>query len=254
MFEGMNASLWNPATGRLMWMSHPSWPSTVWQIYGWNYDANASYYGVKKACEPIHVQLNLPDDTVMVCNTSPAPLPGVKVSARVFNLAGNALWANEGTLDVPADATAGAFKAALPGDDDACFVKLELRDRAGSLLSDNFYWVAPTDSGYLAMDAMPKVRLTAQAEAVRDSRAWHFTVPLTNGSNTPALMALLSIRDARTGSKILPAFYGENYVNLLPGESRVVTAEAPLAAGQGPFAVSLEGWNIVPSSIAVAVR
>ena len=73
IFEGMNAHLWAPNSGRMLWMTQPAWPSTMWQILSSDYDTQASFYGVKKACEPVHVQLDLSDYTVAVVNTTTAP-------------------------------------------------------------------------------------------------------------------------------------------------------------------------------------
>ena len=70
IFEGMNAHLWSPNSGRMLWMTQPAWPSTMWEIFTSDYDTQASYYGVKKACEPVHVQLDLSEDTVAVTNTT----------------------------------------------------------------------------------------------------------------------------------------------------------------------------------------
>ena len=64
MFEGLQAHLWTKNSGRLLWMTHPAWPSNHWQIYSSDYDTHAAYYGVKKASEPVHVQMNLPDYSV----------------------------------------------------------------------------------------------------------------------------------------------------------------------------------------------
>ena len=88
MFEGLNAHLWKPATGRLMWMSHPAWPSTEWQLYTSDTDAHAAYFGAKKACEPVHVQLNLHDRKVVVSNTTLAAVEGARVSAEIYDPAG----------------------------------------------------------------------------------------------------------------------------------------------------------------------
>ncbi len=60
VFEGFQAQLWTRNSGRLLWMTHPAWPSNTWQIYSSDYDTQASYYGVKSACEPLHAQMNLP--------------------------------------------------------------------------------------------------------------------------------------------------------------------------------------------------
>jgi hypothetical protein len=60
IFEGMNAHLWAPNTGRMLWMTQPAWPSSTWQIFSSDYDTQTSFYGVKKASEPLHVQLDPP--------------------------------------------------------------------------------------------------------------------------------------------------------------------------------------------------
>ena len=61
IFEGMNAHLWAPNTGRMLWMTQPAWPSSNWQILSSDYDTQASFYGVKKASEMLHVQLETTD-------------------------------------------------------------------------------------------------------------------------------------------------------------------------------------------------
>lgn len=33
MMEAWNSKMWNSTSGLLLWMSHPAWPSMVWQIY-----------------------------------------------------------------------------------------------------------------------------------------------------------------------------------------------------------------------------
>jgi len=48
IFEGFQAHLWTQNSGRLLWMTHPSWPSNTWQIYSSDYDTGAAYYAVKK--------------------------------------------------------------------------------------------------------------------------------------------------------------------------------------------------------------
>ncbi len=82
MFEGLQAHLWTKNSGRLLWMTHPAWPSNHWQIYTHDYDTHAAYYGVKKAVEPVHVQMNLPDYTVTVVNSTRDARTGLKLDDR----------------------------------------------------------------------------------------------------------------------------------------------------------------------------
>jgi hypothetical protein len=54
-----------------------------------------------------------------------------------------------------------------------------------------------------------------------------------------------------SGARILPAFYSDNYVSLLPGESREITIRFPVSSG-ADATVRLRGWNT--SEISLAVR
>ena len=76
IFEGFNQHLWTPNSGRMLWMTQPAWPSNMWQIFNSDYDTPGSFYGVQKACEPVHVQLDLSDYTVAAVNTTPVASAG----------------------------------------------------------------------------------------------------------------------------------------------------------------------------------
>jgi hypothetical protein len=91
MFEGMNAELWTKSSGRLLWMTQPAWPSTMWQIYSHDYDTHGAFYGVKKAAEPVHVQMSLTDHRLALVNNGGTAVDKAKVRARVFALDGRTL-------------------------------------------------------------------------------------------------------------------------------------------------------------------
>ena len=63
--------------GLLIWMSHPSWPSFVWQTYDYYLEPTAGYFGAKKACEPLHIQWNPVTDNVEVVNYSAGDARGL---------------------------------------------------------------------------------------------------------------------------------------------------------------------------------
>ena len=108
IFEGFNAHLWAPNGGRLLWMTQPAWPSTLWGILSSDYDTQASYYGTKKACEPVHVQLDLSNNDVTVVNTTRDQLHALKVTADVYSIDSKLLLHSESFLDAPADDIARA--------------------------------------------------------------------------------------------------------------------------------------------------
>ncbi len=52
------------------------------------------------------------------------------------------------------------------------------------------------------------------------------------------------------GERVLPVYYDDNYVALLPGESRRIEVQCP--AGPAPCAkVALRGWNAEPLEVPV---
>jgi hypothetical protein len=245
-FEGMNARLWQPNSGRLLWMTQPAWPSTMWQILSSDYDTAGAFYGVQKACEPVHIQMNLPDFTVAAINNTLVKITGAKLSAKVLGLDGKVLWNKEAALDLPMNKTAAAFKVDWPTAE-VCFLKLELRTASDSLLSDNFYWHGAKPEALLKLNDLPLVELKAQAKVAGQ----RLQVTLTNPSAIVALMTHLVLRDA-AGQRVLPAYASENYVSLLPGETRTLMIESPNlpAAAQ----LTADGWNIAPLKLVVPTR
>lgn len=59
IFESWNSKIWNNTSGVLLWMTHPAWPSMIWQTYSYDFESTGAFFGSKKACEPIHIQFNL---------------------------------------------------------------------------------------------------------------------------------------------------------------------------------------------------
>ena len=88
MFEGWQDNIWNNASGLLMWMSQSAYPSLVWQTYDYYYDCNGAYWGVKHACEPLHIQWSAADDSVKVVNTTGEDVKSLTATAHVYNIDG----------------------------------------------------------------------------------------------------------------------------------------------------------------------
>ncbi len=256
IFEGFNAHLWAPNTGRLLWMTQPSWPSMLWGILSSDYDTQASYYATKKACEPVHVQLDLAANDVQVINTTRDALRQVKADADVFSLDGKLLLHRDATLDVATDDMQKAFHVALAelAGDTTVFVHLALHAPDGNLLSQNFYWRAATDAGYRALDGLAPAHVVLSARTMKAdiAKERRIEVKLKNSSAGFALNAKLVTSNAIDGREVLPAFYSDNYISLMPGEERTVTVDMPEPAGKPPLTVTVRGWNVVPASAEVA--
>ncbi|HUI73598.1 MAG TPA: LamG-like jellyroll fold domain-containing protein [Candidatus Acidoferrum sp.] len=253
IFEGMNAHLWAPNSGRMLWMTQPAWPSNNWQIFSHDYDTPASYYGVKKACEPIHVQLDVSNGEVAVINTTDSSLSGLTVTADVYSIGNKLLFHHEEEKDASADAETNAFKLDLAPHLTAgiVFVKLQLHDSSGKLLSDNFYWLGQDDASYRELNHLPQIALATSATTQMDGTMLHLHVQLHNAAAAAALEAKLTLLYASDRSRILPVYYSDNYVSLLPGESRTIEIEYSASAARGAPQLALRGWNISPQTIQI---
>ncbi len=253
IFEGMNAHLWAPNSGRVLWMTQPAWPSNMWQILSSDYDTQASYYGTKKASEPIHIQLDLSNYNVDIVNNTTAPLAGLSVIANVYSLDNKSLLHHEEKKDVPANVEINGFKLELAPhlSNAVVFIKLELRSASGQVLSDNFYWLAAESSAYRQLNKLPPAKLSVTTASTQVDAAVHVHVQLQNRGNTVALANKLTLLNASGGSRILPAYLSDNYFSLLPGETREIDIEYPAAAAQSAPQVALRGWNVSPQLISV---
>ena len=253
IFEGMNAHLWAPNSGRMLWMTQPAWPSNTWQILSSDYDTQASFYGVKKACEPLHVQLDLSNYQVAVVNTTTTAQTGLHVVVNAYSLDNKPLLHHEETKDAPADALTDGFKLDLAPllTDSVILVKLELRTRTGQLISDNFYWLGADSSSYRRLNKLQPATLSATATSTRSGDMTTIHVTLENRASVVALASKLTLVAAPDGARILPAYLSDNYVSLLPAERRAIDIEYPSAAASGAPQLNVRGWNVAPMTIPV---
>jgi len=250
IFEGMNAHLWAPNSGRLLWMTQPAWPSTMWQILSSDYDTQASFYGVKKACEPVHVQLDLSDYDVSIINTTQEAHQGLSVDVHVFSLDNRLLLSRDGQINANANSVTRWLQLDLPPllESGPVIVKLQLRDVDGHAISDNLYWLGQTSSSYRQLNTLPAIGLRGRLRLMREDRNVHLQVELENPTDRVALLIKMTPMNP-DGSRILPAYLEDNYFSLLPGEKRVIEVEYPAEAAPGQAQVGLRGWNLTPLTL-----
>jgi hypothetical protein len=243
MYEGRSAKMFQPATAVITWMSHPAQPSFVWQIYHYDLEPFSSLFAVKKANEPVHVQLNEATGEVQVINNLPAELKGATAHATLYSLDGTVAGTWQKAVTAPGSATTTLGKLELPAKlSPVYFVRLELDGANGKAVSENFYWQAgsahPDD--FTSLNQLPKVTLEAKVARTVGVGSQTVTVTLHNPAKVVALMAHLQLRSAK-GARILPVFASENYLSLAPGETRTVTLMAGDAAESQ---VVVDGWNV----------
>jgi beta-mannosidase len=258
MYEGRFAKMFNPSTGVLAWMSNPAQPSFMWQIYSHDLETMATFFAVKKACEPVHIQVNMNDWHIMVINHTPAEINGLKATIKIFNM--DATLKAAAAMDVSAKTSGVTDLGPIAFPDDLSpvhFVKLELLNAKGQIISENFYWrpVAGQPSNLQPLQLMPKVTLEASGIR-RDTRDMCIIdVTIKNPTKSMALMTHLQLRNAANNQRVLPAIYSDNYLSLLPGEHRIIRIEARKSSlSGGEPLIAIDGWNVTDTDTHGGVR
>jgi exo-1,4-beta-D-glucosaminidase len=258
MFEAFARNKYT-ATGVIQWMLNNAWPSLIWHLYDYYLRPGGGYYGTRKACEPLHVQYSYDDRSVVVVNDRKEAARGLKVSARVLDLAMTKRFSREATVDVPGDGVTRVVTLPAPdGLGPAYFVRLELRDAAGGLASTNTYWLSAQDdvldwaktkwfytpvsrhADLTALASLPATALDLAATFEPSGRDGGARVRVTNKGKTLAFQVHLTL--AQGGTEVLPVWWDDNYFELLPGESREIRVRYP-RPGSGTPTIDAEAWN-----------
>lgn len=267
-------------------MLNNAWPGMIWHMYDWYLRPGGSYFGVKKACEPLHVQYSYDDRSIVVVNSYYQPFANLKLRVKVYNLDMTEKFSREAEVNVDADSSTRVFTLpSLAGLSGTYFVDLAL-ESAGRVESRNLYWLSTreetldwsrqeldesgeydistwtptkTYADYTALNSLPRVALDASAQYKNSDDLSSTTVTLHNPSKAIAFAVRLKVnrssshRVSREGARddeILPVLWQDNYLSLLPGETRQVTATYHLEGKNTAIpSVEIDGWNVNHKSV-----
>jgi exo-1,4-beta-D-glucosaminidase len=250
------------STGVIQWMLNNAWPSMIWHLYDYYLDAGAGYFGTKKACEPVHIQYSYDDRSIVVVNSTYQRVAGLRASVEVRNVAWKKLYEQEAPVDAGADSSQVVVTVPENLYSDAertFFIDLTLKDTAGKIVSRNFYWVPGTLTTFdwsrtdythtpaarhedlSALSSLPAAKLVAHAEMEKTARGREVRVELENPSAALAFQVNAAVR-TQSGGLIAPVIWSDNWIELVPGEKRVLTALLPEGFADGAK-VEIESWN-----------
>jgi len=263
MFEAYSRNKYT-STGVIQWMLNNAWPSLIWHLYDYYLRPAGGYFGAKRALEPLHPLYSYNDRSIYVVSSQYQDARGLKLTTRVYNLDMGEKFSQESTLDAPADSSNKVLT--LPDLSDASpvyFLSLRLQDAAGQLVGSNFYWlstkqetldweksnwyVTPSSSfaDYTSLSRLPKVKLKVSSRSEHHGPESLTHVTLENPTTTLAFFVRLKVNRGAQGEEILPVLWEDNYISLLPGEKRVLTATYRTSQlGSAKPEVEVNGWNV----------
>jgi exo-1,4-beta-D-glucosaminidase len=252
------------STGVIQWMLNNAWPSMIWHLYDYYLRPGGGYFGAKKAMQPLDPVYGYDDHSVSLVSSQYVDAKGLKLAACVFNMDGTQRFSKETTVDAGADSTTKIF--ALPqidGLSSTYFLDLRISNAAGNLVGSNFYWLStkpetldwaksnwyttPTASfaDYTALAQLTKVKLNVSSRSERNADDEITHVSIENASNSVAFFVRLKLDKGKGGEEILPVVWQDNYVSLLPGERREITATYHASdLGAATPEVEVSGWNV----------
>ncbi|MEU9480464.1 glycoside hydrolase family 2 TIM barrel-domain containing protein [Streptomyces sp. NPDC048191] len=250
MFEGRNAAMWRWYTGGVIWRSAPGWTGLRGQLYDWYLEPTGGYWGVRKAGEPLHPQLDLSNLNVAVVNNTRATSSPTHLVITVVGPDGHIDHSKTQRLDIgPIPAASQQVVTSLTGKltpNAFQLVKLQLHGHNGALISDNTDWLynAPgpqPDLAYAPLRHLAPAHISAHARRKHDEDST-IEITLRNRSEVIAFQVRIQLIDARTGKRVTPVYLTDNYLNLLPGESTTIQAHFPHSR-RTQTQLLITGWN-----------
>lgn len=178
----------------------------------------------------MHIQWNASNNSIKVINTTAKDLRRVCAKAVVYNLNGKEVsdcsrikW-----LDVSAGNIAEAFVLNFTASHKLTplhFIRLQLLDDKGNLLSENFYWRnGINDLDYRGFNTMPETNLVYKLHNVSVSKGI-MNIVIENCSQNVSFANRLRLVNKTNGQRILPIIMSDNYVTLMPGEKKEIRIE-----------------------------
>jgi hypothetical protein len=247
LMEGFSSHMWDWYTGAIIWKTQNPWTALRGQMYDYYLDVNACLYGLRKGSEPLHIMMNPVDSMVMLVNNGFDTRRNLMIEVRAYDMQTGkdslyTLLLNE----VGASRSKKLFRVNgfLKGlnKKDGVFVSLQLFSEQKQLLSENLYWLPGMNGDYTALQQMKKVPLKVSAEKLSDKQ---IRVTLTNNAGNPvAFFNRIALVNAQTGLRILPAFFSDNYLSVLPGESKTVIVDFIDKDVTTKKKVQVYGWNV----------
>ncbi|HPE78046.1 MAG TPA: glycoside hydrolase family 2 TIM barrel-domain containing protein, partial [Draconibacterium sp.] len=256
------------STGLVQWQLNSAWPKLIWQLYDTYLQPNGSFYGTKKACTPLHAIYRYGFDDIYLANEDLNEQKNLTVKIRVFDINSKEIFADQWTGDIPSNISKFIYKLPeIKNLTPVYFLDLRIYNSEKKEVDNSIYWLStkkdvldyeaakklewpfytPTKSfaDYTALNKLPKIKLEYDYKYSKENEFGKVTLNIKNTTETIAFFNFLDVLDPATMQPVLPIFWDDNYVTLLPGEDRNYEAKFFLSDfnGEKPV-VEVRGWNV----------
>lgn len=252
------------STGVVQWMLNSPWPEFYWQLYDYSLMPTGALYGTKKACAPLNLIYNYFDKKVYVSNDGVGPMENFDAEISLWNLRSEKIF--EKSLKVSALENQSKFLGELPvlkGDKEVYFLDLKLKNPSGDVVADNFYWLSTQPdqmawdkylwfytpqkeyADYTKINGMTPVKPEVTRTDAKDGDEGTIKLTIRNPAKAISFFTEIVLEKKAAGAPVLPQFLSDNYISLLPGETKTVVVKYHLKdlAGDQPV-IKIQGINL----------
>ncbi|MDR3250101.1 MAG: beta-glycosidase [Tannerella sp.] len=239
--EGWASHIWEWYTGILIWKTQNPWTSLRGQMYDWYLDVNASLYGTRKGCEPLHPLYNRATRQVELVNTALGN-HNVTVKATVYDRQGKILAEKKAETEIAPNSVKKLFDAPAPQNiEGVYFLKLSLEE-AGKEVTSNIYWLTTTPNDYTSLESLPQTTPEVEIALNKHNNAYSGSIVLA-AKDRISFFNRIKVFDKTTGKRILPVHYSDNYITLMPGDRQKIDISFDSALPEEQVEIVVAGWT-----------
>ena len=242
MFEAFEIKRMHQSTGIVQWMLNSAWPEMYWQLYDWYLNPNGAFYGTKTALQALNLIYNYADKNIYWSNNTPNDQT-LFAEIKLYDIHSNETATIRQEVEMNRFSVGKLTQLTQLPSSDVYFLSLKLYDKANSEVSNNFYWLSKTEdkldytkstwfyspqseyASFAQLKQMQAVNLHAETTFVQANDEVEVRVKLKNPSDKIAFFTELRLVDKTTQQTILPVFWSDNYLTLLPNEEKTLTAK-----------------------------
>ena len=261
LMEGFSAHMWDWYTGAIIWKTQNPWTAMRGQMYDYYLDPNACLYGLHCGSEPLHIMYDPVTGMTMIANNTFRTHRDLMMQVIVTDMAGKTRMTTQQFYEV-GPSTAKNYLPIGHGVDhmrakEGLFLTLRLVNTDHQIVSDNLYWLPDSTGNYSGLQHLAPAALSVEAHRSAGNTqvatgptnvgpaTAHITVTLRNPAGGPvAFFNRISLVDPATKQRLLPVFYSDNYVSVLPGETKTITLDYNPKSGAAMPEVVVKGWNV----------
>ncbi|MCG6186328.1 glycoside hydrolase family 2 protein [Maribellus maritimus] len=256
------------STGLVQWMLNSAWPELYWQLYDTYLQPNGSFYGVRKACNPIHAIYRYGFDDIYIANEDLNDANNLTVKIKVLDTKSKEIFSDEWEGSVKTNISKFIYK--LPEIENRTpvyFLDLRVFDENNIEVDNSIYWLSlkkdeldyeaakklewpfftppKAYADFTGLDELPAIELNYEYTFLKDNQFGMVNLKVKNPSDAIAFFVYFDVTDPETNKPVLPVYWDDNYITLLPGEEREYQAKYFLSdASDNKPELKVKAWNV----------